>query len=153
ERDELLWSTFERMFRKGHDYNEERGSVEAWAKRIMTNIWYDLRARRAREPLTLVDDIGEELVAGPSAQRSEEADAVVWRLDIQRALVGLEDTKRALLMLVDYEGYPIVEAASMIDLKESNARFHLTSARRQLRAALGLGGDEPPTEPGTAEET
>ncbi len=136
ESDELLWDTFDQMFVKANQFDSDRGSVRTWASRIMTNLWFD--KHRGLRRLTPIGIVNDDVVPVFGKVPDPEAEAVVLRLDIQRALLSLDNTKRALVMLVDYEGFNVPEAASMLQLEESNARFHLRAARKQLRAALGL---------------
>ena len=43
---------------------------------------------------------------------------------------------RALLFLVELDGYPVAEAAEMLGMSHSNARVALMRARRRLRSEL-----------------
>jgi len=51
-------------------------------------------------------------------------------------LMELAPKVRALLLLVEVEGYPIADAADAVGMSHSNARVALMRARRRLRADL-----------------
>jgi RNA polymerase sigma-70 factor (ECF subfamily) len=62
-------------------------------------------------------------------------------LDIERALLRLPATARAVVLLYDVEGYSHEEIARLFGRTESFSRSQLARAHRRLRVLLG---DEPP---------
>lgn len=55
---------------------------------------------------------------------------------LNRALDKLDDTKRALVLLKDYEGYSYAEIGEITSLSESQVKVYLHRARLQLREYL-----------------
>jgi RNA polymerase sigma-70 factor (ECF subfamily) len=55
------------------------------------------------------------------------------KMALNRALNQLDDTKRALVLLKDYEGYNYEEIGAITSLSESQVKVYLHRARLQLR--------------------
>ena len=58
-------------------------------------------------------------------------------LDIHRALAGLPDGYRAVLLLHDVEGYTHVEIGTMLGIEPGTSKSQLSRARRAMRERLG----------------
>lgn len=56
--------------------------------------------------------------------------------DLERAIAGLPDVFRVVLVLHDIEGYTHGEIAQRLDIEEATSRSRLYRARRRVRAAL-----------------
>jgi RNA polymerase sigma-70 factor (ECF subfamily) len=100
-----------------------------------------------------VEDVGAYLrrtivnLASNERRRSRRADAATQRLapDASRTdsypsaladLLGLDPRDRALLYLVDVDGYQAKEAAAIVGVNAAAARMALSRGRRALRTAL-----------------
>jgi RNA polymerase sigma factor (sigma-70 family) len=74
--------------------------------------------------------------SGQPATGSDEAAAVAERLTLLAALRELSARQRASLALVDYADFDVAAAATLLRMRPSTLRVHLTRGRRALAAAL-----------------
>jgi RNA polymerase sigma-70 factor (ECF subfamily) len=110
------------------------GNVGAWLRAITARKALDeLRrlGRRAEDPIPETEDGGRQLV---SAERVEHRLDV---LEVRKALSGLSPTDRALLTLVDLEGWSLREAAGFLGLTYVAVKLRASRARRKLARRLG----------------
>lgn len=129
------------------------GSFRAWLMRIVTNACYDELRRRKRRPTTPlepIDDTGEDVespewLADPgetpeaSLEREELGDA------IRHCLEGLPPDFKAVVVLVDMNGFDYEEAAEAIGKPVGTVKSRLARARLRLQDCLkGFGELLPP---------
>lgn len=113
-------------------------SLRTWLSGIAIRVWSE-RARRGRSrPEVGLDDIPEPASPTP--------DLEVVRVDLERAVRGLDDDRRAVLVLHDVEGFTHEEIGGMLGIEPGTSRTRLYRARRELRLALdapgGITGEE-----------
>jgi RNA polymerase sigma-70 factor (ECF subfamily) len=120
------------------------GSFRAWLLRIVTNACYDELRRRKRRPTTPLEplDADDEEIESPRwladpgetpEERSERRD-----LDqaIQKCLEDLPPDFRAVVVLVDVQGFDYIEAAEVIRSPVGTVKSRLARARLRLRDCL-----------------
>lgn len=104
-----------------------------WLLAIVRNRAADLRrSQTVRAAASL--DAADEVAGGESPLR--EAERSELRRDLERALAGLTDLQRNVLVLFDLEGYTHREIAARLGVSEGAARVHLHHARRAVRLRL-----------------
>lgn len=120
-------------------------AVTTWLHRVVVNACLDrLRATKVRRTEALPDDPHEladrdrgALLSGPGTE--DPADAAV-RADRRRrvlaALAQLPPEQRAALVLVDMEGYPVAEAAAILDCAEGTVKSRCSRGRARLAVLL-----------------
>lgn len=81
---------------------------------------------RKNKKIDFVDEVG--LYEKRSAPQENYLKAT-----LNKALDQLDDTKRALVLLKDYEGYSYYEIGAITGLNESQVKVYLHRARLQLR--------------------
>ncbi len=119
-------------FRAAHTF-QGRSAVTTWLHRIVVNACLD-RARRAASHRTrpLDDQPGLELALG----QDEGADVSLERHELQRelelALASLPAEQRAALVLVDMHGYPVAEAAVILDVPVGTVKSRCARGRARL---------------------
>lgn len=99
----------------------------AVARRVIANL-HRTERRQTRLGRRLADSLRTELATHP-APAGEAAEAL-------RAMAGLGDEDRELLLLVSWEGLSPGEAARVLEISSLAARSRLHRARRRLRALL-----------------
>ncbi|WP_103535864.1 RNA polymerase sigma factor SigM [Streptomyces sp. SM11] len=135
-------------FRAAHTFRGQ-SAVTTWLHRITVNACLD-RVRKAASRKTSPVDDAERLDQLLEPHESAEAPAV--RQDLQRqlqeALATLPAEQRAALVLVDMQGYPVAEAASILGVPTGTVKSRCARGRarlaplvRHLRA--GTGGQTP----------
>jgi RNA polymerase sigma-70 factor (ECF subfamily) len=106
------------------------GDVGAWLRAISARKALDSLRRSGRRAETTLADVAEPVVGG------EPADVLAAR----EALAALSAEDRAVLTLVDLEGYSSAEAARVLGRTHVAVRLRVSRARRKLRRILGNAG-------------
>jgi RNA polymerase sigma-70 factor (ECF subfamily) len=119
-------------------------AVTTWLHRVVVNACLDrLRAAKVRRTETLPDDLEDGAERGSLRTATDEttdpADHA-WRVE-RRALVldalrTLPDEQRAALVLVDMEGYPVAEAAAILDCAVGTVKSRCSRGRSRLAELL-----------------
>lgn len=138
------------------DQLRDPAQIEGWLFRILNNCFIDgCRRRRSRQDLEAPLDLGESEDAGFSLFEQLHQPFLLWwstpenefienllQEDIQRALDGLPDVFRVVIVLVEIEGYTYEEAACLLELPLGTVRSRLSRARGLLQKALWEQGRE-----------
>jgi len=114
------------------------GDLGAWLRAIAARKALDgARARTRRREAPLPETKGE-------TSRTDASARIDAALDAQTALALLSPVDRALLTLVDLEGFEMADAARRLGLTRVAAKLRASRARRKLARALsdGIGGVE-----------
>lgn len=120
-------------------------AVTTWLHRIVVNACLDrLRRRRARRTEPLPDDLDRE-TADPGAP--DVADHVAVSLDVRAALATLPPEQRAALVLVDLQGFPVADAAAVLDCPVGTVKSRCARARARLAPLLAHLTTAPAREP------
>ena len=131
--------------------------VTTWLHRVVVNACLDrLRAARVRRAEPLPDDLDERGDRGSLATSTpvDPADAALAderRRMVLAALAELPPEQRAALVLVDMEGYPVAEAAQMLDCAPGTVKSRCSRGRARLARVLGVlapAGDPDHVPPG-----
>lgn len=140
-------------FRRAESFRAE-AKVTTWLHRIVVNACLDrLRAARVRRTEPLPDDL-EEAARSADAGRTAGGDGAPEqhaldedrRAAVMSALAELPADQRAAVVLVDMEGYPVAEAAAILDCPVGTVKSRCSRARARLAGLLapylGSEGDE-----------
>lgn len=125
-------------FRRADSFRGE-AQVTTWLHRIVVNACLDrMRRRQVRPTVPLPEEDGE-----PSGNRAaladpnDHLDARETAIEIQRALAELPADQRAAIVLVDIEGYPVEQAAEILDCPVGTVKSRCFRGRAKLAARLG----------------
>jgi RNA polymerase sigma-70 factor (ECF subfamily) len=127
--------TFLQLARKADQFRGD-SSLSTWIYRIATNACNDLGRKMARRPQTPVEDVEELRVAG---DETETDDLIAGRelvLEVQRALLQLDDLSRQLIILCAIEGRSYAEASAALDLPVGTIKSRVFRARARLAELL-----------------
>lgn len=109
---------------------------EFWSRRIMINtVIDDYRKNRKHKDHTLAMDFAENDHISPSPDWNE-AESQLGVEDLQRMLGKLPELRRKVFNLYAIDGYPHKEIAQMLGIKEGNSKWHLSTARKELRVMV-----------------
>ena len=105
--------------------------VSTWLHRIVVNACIDLvRRRQARPTVPLpVDDV--------ASTGSDDLTARERATDVSRALASLPVEQAAALVLVDALGYPVEEAARILEAPTGTVKSRCARGRARLAVLLG----------------
>ncbi|MFF9008478.1 RNA polymerase sigma factor SigM [Streptomyces goshikiensis] len=123
-------------YRAAHTFRGE-SAVTTWLHRITVNACLD-RARKAASRKTSPLDDTERLER--LLEPHESAEAPAERQDLHRqllaALATLPAEQRAVLVLVDMQGYPVAEAARILDVPAGTVKSRCARGRSKLLPML-----------------
>ncbi|GAA2791786.1 RNA polymerase sigma factor SigM [Streptomyces showdoensis] len=129
-------------FRAAHTFRGQ-SAVTTWLHRITVNACLDRVRKTASRRTSPVDDTTrfEQLL-----EPHESAEAPAERQDLHRqllaALATLPAEQRAALVLVDMQGYPVAEAARILDVPTGTVKSRCARGRARLLPMLThLRGD------------
>ncbi len=129
---------------------DEGGHVRPWLLRIATNRCYDLLRARRRRPTASIDaePLEIEPVWSTHAAADEPPDRFALRselaIHLERALAGLPDDQRLVVLLADVQGCDYAEVAAATGAALGTVKSRLSRARARLRQTLRddpLGGE------------
>jgi len=100
--------------------------LQTWLSGVVVNSWRDRARAREREVAS-----ERELEAFP--ERDVPASE---RLDLERAVAGLPQGFRAVLVLHDVEGFTHAEIASLLGIEAGTSKSQLARARQAVRRRL-----------------
>ena len=110
---------------------EHQRNVRGWVFAILVNLIRD-RARRRHDWEELDAEAQERSAEQPETESIRRATAE----DVRRALQTLEPARRAVLTLIDIEGFTLREAAEILGISSGTAASRLWRARHELRDLL-----------------
>ena len=155
--------TFGQLARKADQFRGD-SKLSTWIYRVTTNACNDLGRKMARRPQLAVEDVDDHRTGTEDEAPTE--DLLAGRelaLEIQRALLQLDDLSRQLIILCAIEGQSYAEVSEALDLPVGTIKSRVFRARARLAELLGpvidpdddrapdLAGSEPGVEPdGTA---
>ena len=113
----------------------------AWCARVARNAALDLlRRRRVRPAAGRAEPVAEPACAAPLPDHRAEADDL--RAELARAVDGLGEPFRSILVLREVEGLSYAEIGDALDLPLTTVKVYLHRARRRARAALADSAPE-----------
>ncbi|WP_415947700.1 RNA polymerase sigma factor SigM [Streptomyces sp. KLOTTS4A1] len=124
-------------YRAAHTFRG-RSAVTTWLHRITVNACLDRARKAAFRKTSPVDDTErfEQLL-----EPHESAEAPAERHDLHRELIAalatLPTDQRAALVLVDMQGYPVAEAARILDVPTGTVKSRCARGRARLLPLLG----------------
>lgn len=127
------------------------GSFRSWVLRIVTNACYDELRKRKRRPATSIEALAEyadgsesdgyEALGAHEIEPEAEAERSELILAIEHCIGGLAPEFRAVVVLVDVEGFDYREVSKVIDRPLGTVKSRLARARGKLRDCLRQFGE------------
>ncbi|MET9376172.1 RNA polymerase sigma factor SigM [Streptomyces sp. NPDC002992] len=123
-------------FRAAHTFRGQ-SAVTTWLHRITVNACLDRARKTASRKTSPMDDPArfEQLL-----EPAESAEVPAERQDLHRellaALAKLPQDQRAALVLVDMQGYPVAEAARILDVPTGTVKSRCARGRARLLPML-----------------
>lgn len=112
-------------------------NFDAWAYRILRNLWIDTARSRQRRDKVIAPAEDAEAVGAPG-----DAEAAAERLFLMRAMDRLPDEQREVVALILIEGFGYREAAAMLDIPMGTVASRLVRGRTALLELVGAGHAE-----------
>ncbi|SFY31301.1 RNA polymerase sigma factor SigM [Streptomyces atratus] len=133
---DAVQDAFVSAFRAAHTFRGQ-SAVTTWLHRITVNACLDRVRKAATRRTAPIDDTErfEQLL-----EPHESAEAPAERQDLHRellaALATLPAEQRAALVLVDMQGYPVAEAARILDVPTGTVKSRCARGRARLAPLL-----------------
>jgi RNA polymerase sigma-70 factor (ECF subfamily) len=127
---DILSHAFVRIFKHIHTFDDSKGTIYSWVKRIVINEGLDHIKSRSR----FMDDLEIETVAEPAINN-----AALDRLnanEIMTMIQKLPPATHAVFVLYAVEGYKHKEIAEALNISEGTSKWHLSEARKTLQQRL-----------------
>ena len=133
EAEDLTADVFEKVYRKIGDYDRTKSSLSTWIFTITRNTLID-SYRRKRPTEELSEEIPDLTELDENLLQTETLQ------ELARALRGLEEELRDIVVLRYYDGKPLTEIADLMGLSYGAVKIRHQKALNEIRHALN--GDE-----------
>jgi RNA polymerase sigma-70 factor (ECF subfamily) len=139
-------------YRAAHSFRGQ-AAVTTWLHRITVNACLDrARKTKSRRTSTMPEPERLDALLDPQESAAEPAERMDLRRELREALEELPAEQRAALVLVDMEGYPVAEAARILETPVGTVKSRCARGRarllplvRHLRPPRSSDGAEPDT--------
>lgn len=123
-------------YRAAHTFRGQ-SAVTTWLHRITVNACLD-RARKAatRRTSPVADNERFEQLLEPAESAAAPAERLALHRELLAALATLPPDQRAALILVDMQGYPVAEAAAILDTPVGTVKSRCARGRARLLPLL-----------------
>ena len=128
---EALNAGFMKVFTNIKTFSSDKGNVDNWIAAIMIRCCIDLQRSEMRfqyhDDITATDDV---MPVSPDALDK------LYAADLLRYIRELPPASQTVFNLYEVDGFDHGEIATMLNITESTSRWHLSSAKKQLREKL-----------------
>ena len=127
---DILSHAFVRVFKHIHSFDDSKGTIYSWVKRIVINEGLDHIKSRNK----FMDNGELETAAEPSIDN-----AALDRLnasEIMTMIQKLPPATHAVFVLYAVEGYKHKEIAEALGISEGTSKWHLSEARKTLQKRI-----------------
>ncbi len=130
---EALQDAYIHAFRRAETFRGE-AAVTTWLHRIVVNACLDrIRRNKVRRTEALPEDLDRMAeLAADTVDSGEMLEGKELQADIAEALGQLNPDQRAAVVLVDMEGYSVVEAAAMLGCAPGTIKSRCSRGRAKL---------------------
>jgi RNA polymerase sigma-70 factor (ECF subfamily) len=132
--EEILQDCFLRAYTHLHKV-DDRAPFPAWLHRIAVNLSYNWIAKR-RLWLTPLEEVIDQLVAGPLSSPEHAAEQGELRHIIQDAIDGLPFAQRVVIILYYLQDFNLNDIAYILDCPVGTVKSRLHYGRENLRRRL-----------------
>lgn len=115
-------------------YDAGRGAVRTWFLTVIRNRCLDVLRRRTRQ--TLESSRLEEVVVTENGRPDEVSEVNELRMLIQQMLDRIEEPKKTIIILKDFQMLTYAEIAEVLSIPEGTVMSRLHRARLELRNKL-----------------
>ncbi|OON79264.1 RNA polymerase sigma factor SigM [Streptomyces tsukubensis] len=141
-------------YRRAHTFRGQ-SAVTTWLHRITVNACLDQARKAASRRTSPVDDTDRlEQLLDPHESAAAPAERHDLHRELLSALRTLPADQRAALVLVDMQGYPVAEAARVLEVPVGTVKSRCARGRARLIPLLShlRNGHEPEPDPSSAKD-
>lgn len=122
-----LQDSFIKIFDRIYAFDMDKGSIEAWARRIVINTALDKLKKRSIDEVVLeYDDL--PLLLEDKIEATEDLEQLMHIIE------QLPDGYKQVFCLYEIEGYSHKEIADQLNIKEATSRSQLNKSKQLLRS-------------------
>jgi RNA polymerase sigma factor (sigma-70 family) len=126
---------FLKVFQHIDSFDVQKGGLDTWIKTIMVRTCIDIRRKEIKFSTELQDaDKEEEIFIPPTILQKLYAE------DLLKIIRKLPGASQLVFNLSVIDGYTHKEIGEQLNINESTSRWHLSEAKKQLRALLEPSG-------------
>lgn len=125
----ILNLAFIKVFKSIHSFDETKGTIQSWLKRIITNEALDNIKQHSRFNTLEIDNVEEPHINN----------AVIEAMDvvaIMELIKQLPPATHAVFVLFALDGFSHKEIALQLSISEGTSKWHLSEARKNLQKKL-----------------
>ncbi|WP_129841463.1 RNA polymerase sigma factor SigM [Streptomyces sp. RFCAC02] len=133
---DALQDAFVSAYRAAHTFRGQ-AAVTTWLHRITVNACLDrMRKAKSRRTAPLPEPGRLEDLLEPQESAADPAERQDLRRQLEEALAELPAEQRAALVLVDMQGYPVAEAARILEVPVGTVKSRCARGRSRLLPLL-----------------
>lgn len=133
EAEDIAQAVLLRVHRSLSTYTPQ-GNFNAWAYRITRNAVADSGRKRQRDRAR-VDLLTRDRIAAWLPERSNTLELLAATEQLRRFMIDLSPQQRAVLDLIELQGFSHSEVAEMLEVSPATVRVHLHRAKTAMSAA------------------
>jgi RNA polymerase sigma factor (sigma-70 family) len=127
---DILTNAFLKIFKSIHSFDEAKGNLHGWIKKIVVNEGLDHIKARGR----FSENVEVETVAEPQVANTVLEEMGVE--EIMNLVKRLPPATHAVFVLYAVEGYNHREIAEKLKISEGTSKWHLSEARKTLQKQI-----------------
>lgn len=127
---DVLQESFIRIFKSFRNFDPDKGSLQAWMRKITVNMALKYLNKKHIESNTLTVDFNDNVQIEAAALHNLHAE------DLMKIIQTLPEGYRQVFNLSVIEGYNHKEIAEMLQIQEVTSRSNLSRAKQLLRKKL-----------------
>ncbi len=127
---DILQDAFVLVFKSFFQYDETKGSIEGWIRRIVVNSAIQHWKKYNKHMITVTEECLVDNQVAPMIESTLNAEEILLLIN------QLPQGYRLVFNLNAIEGYSHKEIAEILNISESTSRSQLTRARRILQEAI-----------------
>lgn len=126
---DIMSHSFVKMFRSLGSFDDSKGNLHGWLKRIIIHESIDYIRRKSRFSNNELKEAEEPAIEN-SAIEKLDADALL------KLIKALPPATHAVFVLYAVEGYTHVQIAKELNISPGTSKWHLSEARKYLQQKL-----------------
>ncbi|MGV3657823.1 MAG: RNA polymerase sigma factor [Chitinophagaceae bacterium] len=127
---DIMSHAFVKIFKSIKSFDEQKGSLHAWIKRIVVNEGLDhIKSRNRFSENVEVETVAEPQIANAALEQ-------MGAEEIMNLIKKLPPATHAVFVLYAVEGYNHREIAERLNISEGTSKWHLSEARKTLQTQL-----------------